>query len=534
MRIAIYARVSTLLQELEKTIESQLIELEPLIKEHNHIVIDKYIDDGYSGAMLARPELDRLRDDASKGLFEAVLAYDPDRLARKYAYQVLVIEELKSKGIECIFKEMKIVTTPEDQLLLDVRGVVAEYERAKILERTRRGRLHRAKSNHIIGNIPPYGYSCVSKLLSATGFAYYKINEREAKNVRLIFDFLANKHMTTYGIIVELNRMGIKPRKGIRWARSTINKIARNETYIGTTYYNKHYGVPAKNQTGINGEVKYHRRKNSSTRLRAKEEWIAISDIPAILDRDTFLRAQKQLDDNFMLADRNTKFQYLLKGLLKCGIDRKSIYGIPVHGRQYYRCSNKSKLNSDTGCSTPTTSAGILDPLVWNSVKELLDNPTLILEQYRKRQMYKNREIFGAENKLKQIEANILKLKNEENRILLAYSQEAISLDQYKAQNLRISNERKGLEEDIVKLKQLASNRQYDSNLSKVNIKRILKGFRQTLEGLDFDKKRTILRGVLNEIELKDSKVYIRGYLPLSPNVILRTQPPPKRAARCW
>jgi len=455
-------------------------------------------------------------------------------LARKYVYQELVIEELKIKGVTVVFKNRRIAETPEDQLLLGVQGIVAEYERAKIVERTRRGRLHRAKSNHIIGNIPPYGYRCIPKLLSETGFAHYVINEEEAGNVRLIFDLLANNHMTTYGIIRELNRRNIKPRKGGRWARSSVNKICRNETYQGTTYYNKHYGVPSQNQSGPNGEVIYHRRKNSSTRLRGKEEWIAINNVPQIVEKSTFLRAQQQLDLNFKLSDRNTKHHYLLKGFLKCGNDQKSIYGIPAHGKQYYRCSNKSKLNSDTGCITPTISAHILDPLVWSSITSLLDDPSVILQQYTQRLQRRNKEMSSSSSKATQIEHSLTNLKNEENRILLAYSQGVITLLQFKDQNLRITQERTRLEGDLADLKSLAENNLMKTDLSRVEIKKLLRGFRKTLDSLDFDKKRSVLKSIIKEIEVNTGRVYVRGYIPLASNETLGTQPPPKRAARRW
>lgn len=533
MKAAFYTRVSTERQENENTIESQTSDLEVLAKESQYTIIDRYSDNGYSGSLLARPELDRLRDDAAKGLFEVLLIHSPDRLARKYVYQELVIEELKNKGVMVVFKNRRIAETPEDQLLLGVQGIVAEYERAKIVERTRRGRLHRAKSNHIIGNIPPYGYRCIPKLLSETGFAHYVINEEEAKNVRLIFDLLATGHMTTYGIIRELNRRNIKPRKGDRWARSTVNKICRNETYQGTTYYNKHYGVPSQNQSGPNGEVKYHRRKNSSTRLRGKEEWIAIRNVPQIVEKATFLRAQQQLDLNFKLSDRNTKHHYLLKGFLKCGNDQKSIYGIPAHGKQYYRCSNKSKLNSDSGCITPTIGASILDPLVWSSITGFLDNPAVILQQYTQRLQKRNKELTSSTSKSKQIESSLTKLKNEENRILLAYSQGVITLLQFKDQNLRIIQERNRLDEELTDLKSLAENNLVKTDLSRSEIKKLLRSFRTTLENLDFDKKRSVLKNIIKEIEVNTNRVYVRGYIPLASNETLKTQPPYEGTAWC-
>src|SRR3989338_3695726 len=181
MKAVIYARVSTEKQEEQNTIDSQIKELEIIIQQNGDSLIESFIDNGYSGTILARPALDKLRDGAKNQSFEKIYIHSPDRLSRKYAYQVLILDELKKYSIGVVFKNMKTAETPEDHMLLGMQGVIAEYEKVKIVERTRRGRLYRAKSNHVIGNIPPFGYVCIPKSQSNTGFAQYKINENEAK-----------------------------------------------------------------------------------------------------------------------------------------------------------------------------------------------------------------------------------------------------------------------------------------------------------------------------------------------------------------
>ncbi|WP_456737480.1 MULTISPECIES: recombinase family protein [unclassified Bradyrhizobium] len=101
--IAIYARVSTARQEEDGTIETQLRALRDFAQQNNYTVIREYIDDGWSGDMLARPSLDQLRADATKKLWQAILIYDPDRLARRYSYQELVMDELRERNIEVLF-----------------------------------------------------------------------------------------------------------------------------------------------------------------------------------------------------------------------------------------------------------------------------------------------------------------------------------------------------------------------------------------------------------------------------------------------
>ena len=144
--IAIAARVSSEKQKEEQTIQSQIAEVETWAKENNCLIVERYIDDGWSGDILARPELDRLRDDAGKKIWEACVWLDRDRLARRYSYQELVIEELQEKGIEVVFLHQANAVTPEDKILQGFQGLFAEYERVKITERMRRGKLHKAKT----------------------------------------------------------------------------------------------------------------------------------------------------------------------------------------------------------------------------------------------------------------------------------------------------------------------------------------------------------------------------------------------------
>jgi site-specific DNA recombinase len=116
------------------------------------------IDDGYSGATLVRPGLERLRDVVAAGGIARLYVHSPDRLARKYAYQVLLVDELQRAGVEVVFLNRELGQTPEDELLLQVQGLVAEYERAKILERRRRGKRHAAQAGSVsVLSAAPYG-----------------------------------------------------------------------------------------------------------------------------------------------------------------------------------------------------------------------------------------------------------------------------------------------------------------------------------------------------------------------------------------
>src|SRR5262249_49849964 len=188
---------------------------------------------------LVRPGLERLRDLAAEGQLHVVLVYAPDRLSRKYAYQVLLIEEFARHGVETVFVKVPKSDTPEDKLLLQFQGMIAEYERAQILERSRRGKRHRAQQGQIsVLSGAPYGYRYMRK--SEETAAYYEIIEAEADVVRLIYQRYTAEHLSIGAITGLLNEKGVPTRKRIsRWERSTVWAILRNPAYKGTACFGK-------------------------------------------------------------------------------------------------------------------------------------------------------------------------------------------------------------------------------------------------------------------------------------------------------
>jgi site-specific DNA recombinase len=182
-RNALYARVSTDKQAQEGTVASQLALLQQRIEADGGVLAAElcFIDDGVSGTTLVRPALERLRDQAAAGAIERLYVLTPDRLARRHAHQMVLVEELQACGVELVFLNGPLGQTPEDQLLLQVQGIIAEYERAKILERTRRGRLHAARCGQIsVLTKAPYGYRYRDKH-SGAGSASFEIIEDEAQ-----------------------------------------------------------------------------------------------------------------------------------------------------------------------------------------------------------------------------------------------------------------------------------------------------------------------------------------------------------------
>ena len=275
---AIYARVSSDKQKEENTIASQTAALTVFAAEQGYAVPAEWIfeDEGYSGASLIRPGLERVRDLAAEGELDAVLVYAPDRLSRRYAYQILLIEELARAGVETLFIRSPRATTAEDQLLLQFQGMIAEYERAQILERSRRGKRHRARQGQVsVLSGAPFGYRYVRK--SEQSAAYYEINEVEAPVVRWVYERYTIDGLSIGAITRLLNEQRIPTRKQTgRWERSTVWAMLRNPAYKGAAGFGKTQTAPRQRITRplrLRGGIA---SRDSAHHERPQDEWIAI------------------------------------------------------------------------------------------------------------------------------------------------------------------------------------------------------------------------------------------------------------------
>src|SRR5436305_5237463 len=242
IRAAIYARVSSDQQAEAGTIASQVEALEerlgrdglPLEKEL------RFIDDGFGGSTLVRPALERLRDAAAEGAIDRLYVHCPDRLARSYAYQVLLVDELRRCGVELVFLNRPLGHSPEDDLLLQVQGVIAEYERAKILERCRRGKLHAARRGSVSAlAAAPYGYRYVTRL-EGGGTARYDVVPEQARVVQQVFAWVGQERCSIGEACRRLFQQGVpSPGGKARWDRKTVRAMLRNPAYQGTARFGK-------------------------------------------------------------------------------------------------------------------------------------------------------------------------------------------------------------------------------------------------------------------------------------------------------
>lgn len=510
--IATYSRVSTSRQEEEQTIETQIGVLKEYAIKNDYTIVQEYRDEGWSGDILARPALDRLRQDAKEKIWEAVLIYDPDRLARRYSYQELVMDELKEAGIEIIFVTIPAPKNSEDKILHGVRGLFAEYERAKISERFRLGKLRKVKEGHLLVSEPLYGYRYIPKQENIHG--YYKINDKEANVVKSIFTWVAEEGLTLRSIVRKLQELGIKPRKSKRgvWNTSTLSHLLRNKAYIGEARWGSSYAVvPTRPQN----TEKYKKMKKSSRRIRPVEEWITIP-VPAIIDRNIFFKAQDRLKTNYALSKRNKINEYLFGGKIYCICGRRRVGEGPQHGKHlYYRCTDRVlSAPLPASCKEKSVNARIADELIWNKIEELMTSPKLLYKQIKNWLDKKKMTIKSPLGNLSVLEKEIIKLKNEEDRYNKAYGAGLFTIEKLKEYSIQTKEKIAILENQILEIKQ--QEEQTNMNLPKQNeINSFAKESKEVLRELNFETKRGIVINIIDKIIGNKEKLQVYGHLPV-------------------
>src|SRR5436190_11643303 len=248
MRVALYARVSTTRQAQAQGIEQQLDRLRAAVSERGWELDDRHVyrDDGYSGASLGRPGLDRLRDHAALAELDLVLVTAPDRLARNYVHQVLLLDELGRHGLKVEFLDRPMSHDPHDQLLLQIRGAVAEYERTLIAERMRRGRQAKLRAGTLLPwTTPPFGYRLDPE--RPRDVAGVRVEQAEAVLVAQLFDWYLEPQATVYRLAKRLTDLGVATPTGKpRWNAASVRGILRNPAYTGRALTNRTRVVPAR------------------------------------------------------------------------------------------------------------------------------------------------------------------------------------------------------------------------------------------------------------------------------------------------
>lgn len=389
-RAALYARVSSDRQAKQQTIQSQITELRGRVQADGALLLpsDEYVDDGVSGTSLLRPGLEKLRDRVSDGAIDRIYVHAPDRLARKYAYQVLLLEEFERAGVSVWFVHgASGDDSPEASLLKGVQGVIAEYERARILERTRRGRIHKARSGQAsaLGKAP-FGYRFVRR---PGGGADYVVHEQEAEVVVQLFKWLGEDGLCLEKMAKRLIDNKVPTAKGGRWTGSALHRIVNNTTYKGEAHFGKTMAAPpGAVSRKIRPSLGRVPARYSPQRMARPDADHIIIPVPPIVTHEIFAAANVQLARNSALASRGAKPRtYLLQGLVRCGLCNHAFVGKCSGLVPYYRCNGRTEQRAAKlpFCGAPGVRGDDLDAYVWAAVSRVLAEPTRVAAEWTER-----------------------------------------------------------------------------------------------------------------------------------------------------
>ena len=518
---AIYARVSSEQQREANTIASQTASLIEFAQGHDLEVPKEWVfeDDGYSGASLERPGLERVRDLAAEGQIQVVLVYAPDRLSRKYAYQILLIEEMARNGVETLFVKAPQGSSAEDQLLVQFQGMIAEYERAQILERSRRGKRHRAHSGEVsVMSGAPYGYRYIRKTDEAP--AVYAVFEAEARVVQRIYEMYTVEGISIGEITRRINSDGIPTRKAsARWERSTVWAVLRNSAYRGFACFGK---TRASARTRV---IRPLRRRGVITpsmttgHERPREEWIEIP-VPALVSEDSFARAQELLQENKKRSLRRTIEPSIVQGLVSC---QKCGYAFARTSTQtsarkihYYKCIGSDgwrKLGGPVCDNGRFVRQDLLDQIVWAEVIRLLEDPTLI-QQELDRRLAAARSSDPTQKRVQSLQRELVHVGKGIERLLTAYQEALMSIEQMRERMPALRQRDQALRAELQAIADQANDRAAFLRLAET-LAAFLDRLRGAADTLSITERQRIVRLVVKDVLIGGDTITIRHSIPV-------------------
>jgi site-specific DNA recombinase len=517
---AIYARVSSDKQKEENTIASQTAALIAFAAEQGYAVPAEWVfeDEGYSGASLIRPGLERVRDLVAEGQLDAVLVYAPDRLSRRYAYQILLIEEFARAGVETLFIRSPRTATAEDQLLLQFQGMIAEYERAQILERSRRGKRHRARQGQVsVLSGAPFGYRYIRK--SEQSAAYYEIDEVEAPVVRSVYERYTVDGLSIGAITRLLNDRQIPTRKQTgRWERSTVWAMLRNPAYKGAAGFGKTQTAPRQRITRplrLRGGIA---SRDSAHHERPQDEWIAIA-VPSIIDEQTFALAQERLQANKTHAPRRTVVPSVVQGLVSCAHCGYALYRTSTRSSArtiyYYRCLGSDAWRRLGGpiCPSRPIRQDLLDAVAWTEIVKLLEDPSLIQSELDRR-LEAARHTDPTKRREAALRRDLTRLQNSIGRLLTAYQEDLLSLDELRHRMPDLRQRENAIRAELQSIADQATDRTAYLRLAE-NLTAFLARLRSSAETLNVIERQRVVRLLVKEILVSDDRIVIRHTIPL-------------------
>ena len=523
MRIAIYGRVSTSHQVEHQTIEQQLGRLVAHVGTHaaEAWALDPahvFRDDGFSGAVLARPGLDRLRDAVKGHEVDRVLVTAPDRLARNYVHQMVLLEEWGRAGCATEFLDRPMSDDPHDHLLLQIRGAVAEYERTLIAERMRRGRLAKLRAGTLLPwTHAPYGYRMSPD--RPRDPAGVSVDPAEAAVVAELFAMYREPGTSLMQLASFLDARGVPtPRGGPRWSSPTVRGILRNPTYTGQVHAQRTQYRPPTHRRSATHPIG---RPHGTAVPQPQDTWLLVAQVPAVVSQAQFDEVQAKLATNQSFARRNnTAHQYLLRALVSCGHCGLASTARATNGRNfYYLCNGKGHSTFShraTCCPARHTPARQLDDLVWNDLCAMLAEPEPLARAVARAHggAWLPQELLARRETLRQGQAS---LRQQLERLTDAYLRAVIPLDEYERRRRDIEQRVQALSGQEEQLRHDAARQQQLAGIAAS-----LEGFRERVQAsltqASFEQRRQLVLLLVDRVIVTDADVEIRYVLPTRPD----------------
>nr|WP_309475262.1 recombinase family protein [Bacillus sp. 03113] len=470
-------------------------QIEDCIKLAGTKEVLQYVDDGYTGEIINRPALMKLQEDIENGLITRVICYDPDRLSRKLLVQLLIKENFEKHKVELQFVRTEYRDDAEGQMQFQIRGAFSEYDKAKIKHNTMTGKYRKAKKGLVVKDSNLYGYDFDKEKNT------YSINEKEAKFVRMIFDYYTDAdspYEGINGIALHLTEIGAPTKMGGKvWHRQVVRQILINESYTGTYIQNRYdtVGDYVKKQAGEKVEVK----------MRPEEEWI-VTKIPSIISQEQFEYAQSLIEQGRRRYTNYGQHDYLLSGLVRCGRCGETMTGRKrkSHGKDFYvyECRKNYAGAKNKGCGK-LMSENKLNNIVWSQILELFNNPEKINEYSEM-----NDKNYTIEE-ISHIEQEIEKTKKGRKRLFKLVSlaeDDEIDLEEIKEQIRNLQSKEKELQS---KYKQLTDEikAELEKEPSKIALQKSIEYYSKYRDGeITFEIKQNSIRTAVKEIVIIDSE----------------------------
>jgi site-specific DNA recombinase len=521
MRVAIYGRVSTGHQVEHQTIEQQLGRLAEHVQAHAAAgwALDPahvFRDDGHSGAVLARPGLDRLRDAVKGREIDRVLVTAPDRLARNYVHQMVLLEEWARAGCAAEFLDRPMSDDPHDHLLLQIRGAVAEYERTLIAERMRRGRLAKLRAGVLLPwTHPPYGYRVnPDRPRDLQGVT---TDPAEAAVVAELFALYREPGTSLTQLAMHLDARGIPTPTGTPcWSSPTVRGILRNPTYTGQVYAQRtRYRPPTHRRSAMHP---IGRPGCTAVPLPA-DGWLPVGPVPAMVSQAHFDEVQAKLAGNRAFARRNnTAHQYLLRALVSCGCCGLACMGRANKQHLYYVCNGKKRYaysHRTTRCPARHTPADQLDALVWRDLCALLAEPEPVAAAVARAHggAWLPQELLARRETLRRSQAH---LRQQIERLTDAYLRAVIPLDEYERRRRDLEQRVQALAGQEDQLRCDATRQQQLAGMA-TSLETFRARVRGGLAGASFEQRRQLVLLLVDRVVVTEAEVEIRYVLPTSP-----------------